>query len=151
MRVFSLVNLVTSVVVGGGVVFTSYEPKEPVKSYLEHDVWIENLDAGSSDRIEIHNKKAPFFSAVFTSKGIGLSVPLANMPSGRPLSAGYNKQRRALHELNTRVTMGNGVEKRIECDMRTGEILRTLTIFPHGRRVEVFDGKGVFLETQELR
>jgi hypothetical protein len=47
--------------------------------------------------------------------------------------------------------MDNGVEKRIEYDMRTGEVLRTLVISPHGRRIEVFDAKGVFLETQELQ
>lgn len=150
MRVISLVNLVTSAV-AAGVVFSSYRPKEPEKPYFEHDVWIENLGAGSSDRIEIHNRSAHFLSASLTSKGIGLSVPLVNMSSGRPLFAGYNRQQRVLRELNTRVTMDNGVEKRIEYDMRTGEILRTLMISPYGRRIEVFDGKGVFLETQEMK
>jgi len=150
MRAISLVNFVTSAV-AAGVVFSSYRPKEPEKHYFEHDVWIENRGAGSLDRIEIHNRSAHFLSASLISKGIGLSVPLVNMSSGRPLFSGYNKQRRVLHELNTSVTMDNGVEKRIEYDMRTGEILRVLMISPRGRRIEVFDGKGVFLETQELQ
>gem|GEM_PF-4463756 len=73
------------------------------------------------------------------------------MSAGKPSFSGYHKDGKVLYELDTLVVMENGAEKRIEYDMTTGNVLRILVFSADGRTVEVFDRKGVLLETKEIK
>ncbi|HMD61089.1 MAG TPA: hypothetical protein VKG78_06640 [Opitutaceae bacterium] len=150
MKVFSLGKLIT-LFVAVGTVSVSYKLMERKAPDPGHDIWIENLRDNPPERIEIHNTNALLPSASLESNGSIISVPLANMSAGRPSFPGYHRDGKVLYELDTIVVIANGVEKRIEYDMTTGAVLRILEISADGKKVEVFDRKGVLLETEEIK
>jgi len=133
-----------------GVVSVSYKLAERKQITSGHDIWIENLADKFPERIEIHNKKVPLPSASAGSDESAFSIPLAIMSAGKPSFPGYHLEGKVLYELNTVVTLEKGVERRIEYDMATGEVLRILVLSADGRKIEVFDRNGVLLETQEI-
>jgi hypothetical protein len=149
MKVFSLGKL-AAVLVAVGAVSVSYKVAVRRRPVTGHDIWIENLTDKTPEKIEIHNKRTPLPPASDGSDTPAFSVPLENMSAGRPSFPGYHIEGKVLYELRTVVTMADGIERRTEYDMATGEVLRVLVLSADGRRIEVYDGKGVLLETQVI-
>jgi len=150
MKVFTFGKL-AAVLATAGTVSITYKLMERKPPDPGHDIWIENRGDEFPERIEIHNTNALLPSASVEPNGVSPSIPLENMSAGKPSFSGYHKDGKVLYELDTLVVMENGAEKRIEYDMTTGNVLRILVFSADGRTVEVFDRKGVLLETKEIK
>ena len=150
MKIFTFGKLAAALATAG-TVSISYKLIERKPPDPGHDIWIENRNDEFPERIEIHNTNALLPSASIEPNGVSPSIPLENMSAGKPSFSGYHKDGKILYELDTLVVIENGAEKRIEYDMTTGNVLRILVFSADGKTVEVFDRKGVLLETKVVK